>query len=256
MKWRRCGITYSVSKCLHFLKAAGFQSPDSEVAWVKTLVTEGKTEELMFFPIVWEVTPLWTIRFLFILFRSREKVCFAFVPPKEFLSGFIKLLWSCCDCLVPWDVSGALEVYITHIEKRQKNLIQHIDDFSLVTCASLSYFVWSYHALDLLWKLWLVKSIQSIYNSMWSWYDNPISVADIGLSCWVESLPSFQAPCLCSALQLLQTQRKASSFADCLKRYNKTIIDFWFSHDIMNYQILCLCFLPQPNQMLLRPQHW
>ena len=127
MKWRRCGITYSVSKWLHFLKAAGFQSPDSEVAWVKKLVTEGKTEELMFFPIVWEVTPLWTIRFLFILFRSREKACVAFVPPKEFPSGFIKLLWSCCDCLVPWDVSRALEVYITHIEKRQKNLIQYID---------------------------------------------------------------------------------------------------------------------------------
>ena len=113
-----------------------------------------------------------------------------------------------------------------------------------------------YSTLKLPWKLWFVKSVQSIYNSMWSWYDNPISVADIGLSCWVESLPSFQAPCLCSALQLLQTQRKVSSFADCLKRYNKTIIDFWFSHDIMNYQILCLCYLLQPNQILLRPQRW
>lgn len=29
-----------------------------------------------------------------------------------------------------------------------------------------------YYTLDLLWELWLVESIQSIYNSGWSWHDN------------------------------------------------------------------------------------
>ena len=29
------------------------------------------------------------------------------------------------------------------------------------------------------------------------------------------------------------------------KMYNKTIIELGFSHDIVNYQTLCLCYLPQ-----------
>ena len=69
-----------------------------------------------------------------------------------------------------------------------------------------------YFTLDLLWKLWLVES-----NSEWSWHDIPISVARIGLSCRGQILPSFQAPCPCSILKLLPTQREVSSFADCLK---------------------------------------
>ena len=48
-----------------------------------------------------------------------------------------------------------------------------------------------YYTSGLQWKLWLVKSIQPVYNSVWSWHDNPMSEADIGLSCPVQGLPSF-----------------------------------------------------------------
>ena len=33
-----------------------------------------------------------------------------------------------------------------------------------------------------------------------------------------QSLPSFQAPCQCGVHKTLQTQRKVSLFADCLKK--------------------------------------
>ena len=78
---------------------------------------------------------------------------------------------------------------------------------------------------------------------MWSWHDNPMSAADIGLSCPVQSLPSFR---LCSVIKLLQTWREVSSLAKCLK---KCMIKQWlnlFLHNILNYQTLCLCYLHQP----------
>ena len=37
----------------------------------------------------------------------------------------------------------------------------------------------NYYQSDFLWKLWLVESIQPIYNRMWSWHDNSISAAVI-----------------------------------------------------------------------------
>ena len=36
-----------------------------------------------------------------------------------------------------------------------------------------------YYTSHSLWKIWLVESIQSIYNSLWTWHDNWISAADI-----------------------------------------------------------------------------
>ena len=49
-------------------------------------------------------------------------------------------------------------------------------------------------------------------------YIYPIIAVDIGLSCQVQSFPSFQAPRLCSVLKLQQSQREVSSFAECLKK--------------------------------------
>ena len=63
---------------------------------------------------------------------------------------------------------------------------------------------------------------------MWSWHNNPISAADIGLSCQIQSLSSFQAAHPCGVLKLLKTQRKVSSFVDCWKNVNKTIIEYGF----------------------------
>ena len=45
-----------------------------------------------------------------------------------------------------------------------------------------------YSTLKLPWKLWFVESVQSIYNSMWSWHDNPISAADTN----TQNTPSYQ----------------------------------------------------------------
>ena len=64
----------------------------------------------------------------------------------------------------------------------------------------------NYYTLDQLWKLWLILSILSIYKRVCR--DNPIPVVDIELSCRVQTLPSFQAPCPCNVLKLLQAQRE------------------------------------------------
>ena len=56
----------------------------------------------------------------------------------------------------------------------------------------------------------------------------PIIAADIGLSFQVQCFPSYQAPRLSSVLTLLQSQREVSSFAECLKKVNKTINEFGF----------------------------
>ena len=45
-----------------------------------------------------------------------------------------------------------------------------------------------YSTLKLPWKLWFVESVQSIYNSMWSWHDDPISAADTN----TQNTPSYQ----------------------------------------------------------------
>ena len=45
-----------------------------------------------------------------------------------------------------------------------------------------------YSTLKLPWKLWFVESVQSIYNSMWSWHDNPIPAADTN----TQNTPSYQ----------------------------------------------------------------
>ena len=74
-----------------------------------------------------------------------------------------------------------------------------------------------YYTLDQLWKLWLILSILSIYKRVCR--DNPIPAVDIELSCRVQTLPSFQAPCPCNVLKLLQAQREESSFAYCLKKW-------------------------------------
>ena len=84
--------------------------------------------------------------------------------------------------------------------------------------------LFNYCTLDKLWKLWLVLSILSIYNRVW--HDKPISAADIELSCQVQTLPCFQAPCPCNVLKLLQAQREVSSFVDCLKNS----YGIWFFH--------------------------
>ena len=99
-----------------------------------------------------------------------------------------------------------------------------------------------YYTYDLLWKSWLVKSIQSIYNSVWSWHDKMQYMKFmLHLSSQDQCLPSFQGLSLCSVLKLLQTQTEAQNNWMPLKKNDKTIIEFSFrlnhaqSHPIITY---------------------
>ena len=73
-------------------------------------------------------------------------------------------------------------------------------------------------------------------NSMWCLHDNPISVTDIGLSCQVQSLASFQAlhPCACSILKMFRTQREVPDF---YRLFSKFTIkkDIWFTKFLSNF---------------------
>ena len=46
-----------------------------------------------------------------------------------------------------------------------------------------------YYTSDSLWKIWLVESIQSIHNSLWTWHDKCIKI--MHLSCQVQRLPGY-----------------------------------------------------------------
>ena len=70
-----------------------------------------------------------------------------------------------------------------------------------------------------------------------------MSAADIGLSCPVQSLPSFLS------MQCYQIFANSERSVISRKMFEKCIIIQWlnlFLHNIMNYQTLCLCYLPQP----------
>ena len=100
---------------------------------------------------------------------------------------------------------GQVAMQTTHKNTQRYNTPEHL----------IWYIILLYNRITM--ETPMVKSIQSIKSGRWSWHDNPISAADIGLSCQIQSLPSFQAPYLCSVRKLLHTHREASSFADCLK---------------------------------------
>ena len=38
-------------------------------------------------------------------------------------------------------------------------------------CCEFVLYNWNYYTSDSLWKIWLVESIQSIHNSLWTWHD-------------------------------------------------------------------------------------
>ena len=61
-----------------------------------------------------------------------------------------------------------------HLNDNNDNARQH-----MCTIMANETFNINYYQSDLLWKLWLVESIQPIYNRMWSWHDNSISAAVI-----------------------------------------------------------------------------
>ena len=42
---------------------------------------------------------------------------------------------------------------------------------STLKTSDIKMFTYHYYTSDSLWKIWLVESIQSIHNSLWTWHD-------------------------------------------------------------------------------------
>ena len=98
-----------------------------------------------------------------------------------------------------------------------------------------------YYTSDSLWKIWLVESIQSIHNSLWT-------AADIAFI-----MSSSTSAWLLSPLECSPQKQNGWALRFCLwgwivwKMYNKTIIEFGFRMKSWIIQTLCLCYLPQPS---------
>ena len=79
----------------------------------------------------------------------------------------------------------------------------------------------NYYTSDSLWKFWLVESIQSIHNSLWTWHDK----------C---NICSSTSAWLLSPLECSPQKQNGWMLRFCFwgwimwKRYNKTITEFGF----------------------------
>lgn len=102
-----------------------------------------------------------------------------------------------------------------------------------------------YIGLTIIWKLWMVESIQSEYNSPCSWLDNISQYLQQILGFKISKSASFQVPLLCSVLKLKCKLRQQNLyFADYFKVSDKTVIGFAF-HIISWVISPCVCYLPQ-----------
>ena len=96
-----------------------------------------------------------------------------------------------------------------------------------------------YCTSDSLWKIWLIESIQSIHDSLWTWHDK------CNICCrYCIYHVKFNVAWLLSPLECSRQKQNGWTLCFCFwgwimwKMYNKT--NYWirFSHDIMNYQNL------------------
>ena len=88
----------------------------------------------------------------------------------------------------------------------------------------------NYYTSDSLWKIWLVQSIQSIHNSLWTWHDKcNLSAADVAFI-----MSSSMSAWLLSPLGCSLQKQNGWTLLFCFwgwimwKMYNKTIIEFGF----------------------------
>ena len=94
----------------------------------------------------------------------------------------------------------------------------------------------NYYTSDSLWKIWLVESIQSIHNSLWTWHNNCniccrycIYHVKFNVSAW------WLSPLECSP-----QKQNGRTLRFCFWEWIMWKMYNWirFSHDIMNYQNL------------------
>ena len=86
-----------------------------------------------------------------------------------------------------------------------------------------------YYTSDSLWKIWLVESIQSIHNSLWTWHDK------CNICCrYCIYHVKFNVCRLLSPLECSPQKQNGRTLRFCFwgwimwKMYNKTIIEFGF----------------------------
>ena len=99
------------------------------------------------------------------------------------------------------------------------------NDRSTVETSCLTVVFYRYYTSDSLWKIWLVESIQSIHNSLWTWHDN-CNIAFI--------MSSSTSAWLLSPVECSPQKQNGWTLHFCFwgwilwKMYNKTIIGFGF----------------------------
>ena len=96
-----------------------------------------------------------------------------------------------------------------------------------------------YYTSDSLWKIWLVESIQSIHNSLWTWHDKCNICCRYYIYQVKFNVCLVTKPLECSQKQNGWTLRFCFWGWIMWKMYNKTIIEFELTS--------CLCYLPQPS---------
>ena len=84
-----------------------------------------------------------------------------------------------------------------------------------------------YYISDSLWKIWLVESIQSFHNSLWTWYDKCNICWILHLSCQVQHA-WLLSPLKCSQKQKGWMLRFCFWGWIMWKMYNTTNIEFGF----------------------------
>ena len=114
----------------------------------------------------------------------------------------------------------------------------------------------NYYTSDSLWKIWLVESIQSIHNSLWTWPDKcniccRYCIYHVKFNVW--------SAWLLSPLECSPQKQNGWTLRFCFwgwiiwKMYNKTIIEFGFRMISWIIKTSCLCYLPQPSAYLPQP---
>ena len=112
-----------------------------------------------------------------------------------------------------------------------------------------------YYTSDSLWKIWLVQSIQSIHDNLWTWHDK----CNICCCCRYIAfiMSSSTSAWLLSSLECSPQKQNGWTLRFCFwgwimwKMCNKTIIIIEFGFRMISWIIktLCLCYLPQPSAL-------
>ena len=115
-------------------------------------------------------------------------------------------------------------------------------EFTLDTTVAAIKSYYNYTS-DSLWKIWLVESIQSIHNSLWTRHDK----------CNICCIYCIYHVNVCLVTKCSPQKQNGRKLRFCFwglimwKMYNKTVIEFGFLVISWIIKTACLCYLPQPS---------